>query len=99
MKSLIAMALSVAMLATPAFANDAQKAKKPKEKHVTLPAATYDSVAYGKHKMPPAPKPDVVEKDPTHSGVFIERFKDAAVKHGVSCRRGTMEDFLKELAK
>ena len=25
--------------------------------------------------------------------------KDAAVKHGVSCRRGTMEDFLKELAK
>ena len=294
MKSLITMALSVAMLATPAFANDAQKAKKPKENRATLPAATYDSVAYGKHKMqcvdawlpkdakaatpviiyihgggfrigsrkgsfmarylaesqkagvafvsveyrllrdvkdttppvsaciddiqaavkfvkskskewnldlsrlgltggsagahsslclaltdnnalgvraifpirpqtsmdpkemrewipnsrygyalfgyknfqewfdhrddcmkwiekyspmallgkcnpkkapviifmgPPAPKPDVVEKDPTHSGVFIERFKDAAVKHGVSCRRGTMEDFLKELAK
>ena len=48
---------------------------------------------------PAAPKPDVVEKDPTHSGVFIEKFKEAAVKHGVSCRRGTMEDFLKELAK
>lgn len=51
MKSLITMALSVAMLATPAFANDAQKAKKPKENRATLPAATYDSVAYGKHKM------------------------------------------------
>ena len=51
MKSLITMALSIAMLATPAFANDAQKAKKPKSPRAALPAATYDSIAYGKHKM------------------------------------------------
>ena len=46
-----------------------------------------------------APKPGVVEKDPTHSGTFIEKFKDAAEKRGVSCRRGKMDDFIKELTK
>ena len=46
-----------------------------------------------------APKPGVVEKDPTHSGTFIEKFKDAAKKRGVPCRRGKMDDFIKELTK
>ena len=46
-----------------------------------------------------APKPGVVEKDPTHSGTFIEKFKDAAEKRGVPCRRGKMDDFIKELTK
>ena len=48
---------------------------------------------------PASPKPGTVEKDPTHSGVFIDKFKEAAEKRGVSCRRGKMDDFLKELAR
>ena len=48
---------------------------------------------------PASPKPGVVEKDPTHSGTFIDKFKAAADKRGVTCRRGKMGDFLEELAK
>ncbi|MBP5511313.1 MAG: alpha/beta hydrolase [Kiritimatiellae bacterium] len=46
---------------------------------------------------PASPKPGVEEKDPTHSGAFIDKFKAAADKRGVLCRRGKMDDFLKEL--
>ena len=44
-----------------------------------------------------APPAGTVEKDPTHSGIFIEKFCELAARRGISCRRGTHDDFVSEL--
>lgn len=89
MKTLATMALSIAMLATPTFAKTAQKPTRTKKAPPPLPAATYGDARVDS-QFPVRLCPLRLQELPR---------KEAAEKRGVSCRRGKMDDFLKELAK
>ena len=41
---------------------------------------------------PNAPLPGELDKDPTHSGTFSEKFKEIALGRGIVCRRGRHDD-------
>lgn len=45
------------------------------------------------------PKSGETETDPTHSGTYIEKFLARTRQLGINCRRGTCDDFIKELKK
>ncbi len=44
-----------------------------------------------------SPKAGEKEPDPTHGGMFIEKFLDKAKQLGAPCRRGSMKDFIRVL--